>query len=410
MPGAFVGRNTWQFIATDLGGSPVADITPVTLDPLIAPRISNPCMSEYVFALTPSFLTTYGAAVFANGLRRVVAFRNGQPVANDKVWRIKPAGGPTSGYVRVECMGAPIRWTKAYCRDANGQVFDGPSADGSDRGLDLPAGIIANPDMVVAAGEFLRQALVNAIDVDGDLEISLGSFSSTPTPGGNVAFAMRNLSPLRISELVALFTEAGALDVVVEPHGTGSSSAGTVHGLNKAGTARAISFDAFTGANNVSWAYPESDMDDFANAITYELGLREGAHFKNNVQRDAPGTTTDDSASRGLFGTYRDYQLFPVWSGSIRNTSNLFKMYVRRWNAEVAARMVPRTIVRVTPQAGVAPEPWDDYGLGDTCGLNVANCGIDISGASTRIVGWNTRPMRNGNDETELLFGWNPIA
>ena len=411
MAGAFVGRNAWQFLATDLAGSVLADITPWALDPLIGPRISNPTISEYVFALTPDCLATVGPAVFANGRRRIVAIRNGQPVANDKVWRIKPAGGPLSAHCKVECLGPMIRWIRRYAQDANGQVFDGPSSDGSDRGLDLPAGIIANPAMTVAAGEMLRQALANTIANDGPMEVTLGGpFSTTPTPGGNVAFAMRNLSPLRIAELVALFTDAGACDVIVTPLGPGSSSAGSVSAVNKAGSPVGISFDYDTGARNVAWAYPESDMDSFANAITYELGTRDGAQFKNNVQRDAPGVTTDDTASRAEFGVYRDYPLFPVWSGGVKSSSNLFKMYVRRFNAELAARMVPRTIVHVMPQAGLAPEPWDDYNLGDVPGTNVANLGIDISDASTRVVGWNTRPMRNGNDETELLLGWNPIA
>lgn len=410
MPGVYAGENDWQFLGTDMGGSVIADLTPYALDPLIGPRISNPHIAEYLFALTPEAVATIGPAVFQTGLRRIVALRNGVPVSNTKVWRIKPAGGPTSGYVKVECLSPMRRWLSRWCEDADGQRFDGPSADGTDRGLDLPAGIVADPDMVVAAGEYLRQALVNTISSDGDLEIVLGGpFSTTPTPGGNVAFAMRNLSPLRIGELVALFTEAGALDVIETPLGPGSSAATSISAVNKAGGPIGVSFDYGTGANNVSWAYPESDMDDFCNALTYELGLRDGAQFKNNVQRDAPGVTVDDSASRAAYGVYRDYVLKPVWSGSIKNTSNLFKMYVRAFNAELAARMVPRTIVRITPQAGVAPEPWDDYNLGDVPGLNIENCGIDISGASIRIVGWNTRPMRNGNDEHELLVGWNPI-
>ena len=408
--GAFVGRNTWQFLLTTLGGSTIGDVTPYVLDPIISPRISNPSMQTWTVALTSDVLAIGSGALFQNGLVRAVAIRNGQVVANDKLWRVKPAAGPTSGYVTLEFFGPMIRWVKRWVQDADGQIFDGPSSDGADRGLDLPAGIIANPNMVVAAGEMLRQALANTIANDGDLEVSLGSFSSTPTPGGNVAFAMRNLSPMRLSELVTLFREAGACDVLITPT-AGGSSAGVVSGVNKAGVdLPSVSFDYDTGARNVAWAYPESDMDEFANKLWFELGTRDGSHFKNNVTRDAPGVTVDDSGSRATFGVYHDIQLHPVWSGGIKTSSNLFKMYVRRYNAELAARMVPRTIVHIQPQAGLAPEPWTDYNLGDTPRMNLANAGIDVSGAAFRVVGWNTRPSRQGNDETELLIGWAPEA
>lgn len=395
---------------TDLGGSVLADCTPFVLDPVISPRISNPSLQQWTVPLTPDVLAV-GSALFANGLRRAIAIRNGTVVANSKLWRVKPAAGPTSGYVTLEFMSPMVRWLRRYCEDAHGQVFDGPSADGTDRGLDLPAGIIANPDMIVAGGEMLRQALANSIALRGDLEIVLGGpFDTSPIPGGNIAFNMRNLSPLRISELVTLFTEAGACDIVETPLGPGSAAGSSIAAVNRAGSDLGISFDYGTGANNLAWAYPESDMDDFADLIWYELGLRDGSHFKNNVTRDAPGVTVDDSAARAAFGTYHDIVSFPTWSGTIRNSSNLFKMYVRRYNAELAARMVPRTVVHLNPQDGIAPEPWDDYTLGDRPGLNIANAGIDITGATMRIVGWNTRPQRDGNDTTELLVGWSPQA
>lgn len=406
----YVGTNEWEFIVTDLDGGQLANITDVALNPQVGPRISNPTISEYLIPLTPTVLTTYGAALFKNGQRRIVALRNGVPVANDKVWRIKPAAGPTSGYVTMQCLGPLIRTVKAWVQDENGQIFDGPSADGTDRGLDLPAGIVANPNMTVAAGTMLEQALANRIANQGSLELSLGTFDSTPTPGGNVAFAMRNLSPMRISELIQLFNDASVLDVIVDPHGTGTSTAGTVHGLNRAGGPIAASFDFATGANNVAWAYPESDMDDFCNMLWRELGTREGSHFANNITRDAPGVTVDDQPSRDAYGVYHDIDIKPVWSGKIPNASNLFKMYVREYNAELDARIVPRTTIRITPQAGLAPEPWDDYNLGDVPGLNVEQAGIDISDGSFRIVGWNTQPMKDGDDETELLIGWRPVA
>jgi len=403
----FVSNPTWQFLIANNSNSVIADLSNYVLDPVVSPRLSVPSLQTWTLPLTSTVL---GFGVFSAGERRGIAIRNGQVVANDILWRVSPAGGPDSAYATLEFSGPMRRWETRYCRDAGGQVFDGVSADGVDRGMDLPAGIVANPGMTVAAGEMLRQALANTIAIKGDIGVTLGGpFSTTPTPGGNVAFAMRNLSPLRISELVTLFREAGAVDVVVTP-GMSGSSQGSVSAVNRAGTdLPATSFDYGTGANNVAWAYPETSMDDFANDLTYELEPRiDNNHFANNVTGSAPGTTTDPSGSQSTFGLYEDIIVQSGWTGTIKNTSNLFKMYVKRWNAELAARMAPRQVIRVVPQPGVAPEPWTAYNLGDTPRLNLGQLGIDVSGAAFRIIGWDARPQNDGAEQVELLIGWAP--
>lgn len=409
----FAQTHAWQFLLTTLGGTVIADISSSVLEPRLSPRLSVPSLYTWPVALAPALFaggTPDGLPLFANGLRRGVTLLDGMPVQNAKLWRVKPAGDPTKGYAALEFISPMVRWATRYAQDVNGQIFDGPSSDGSDRGLDLPAGIVANPNMTVAAGEMLRQALANTIANDGDLECTLGGpFSATPSPGGNVAFAMRNLSPLRIAELATLFREAGAVDIVETPLGPGSSAGVSVSAVNRAGTdLPGIAFDYATGAHNVAYAYPESDMDDFANKIWFELGQREGSHFRNNVTEDAPGVTVDSAGSRALFGVYHDIPLHPVWSGAIPTASNLFKMYVKRYNAELEARMVPRERVRIVPQAGLAPEPWLDYNLGDTPRMNLAQLGIDVSGASFRVIGWDTTVMRSGAAHTEPLIGWAP--
>lgn len=403
----FVSNPTWQFFIADNSNSVLADLSNYVLDPVVSPRLSVPSLQTWTLPLTSTVL---GFGVFEAGLRRGIAIRNGQVVANDILWRVKPAGGPDSAYATLEFTGPMVRWEKRYCQDANGQIFDGVSSDGTDRGMDLPAGIVADPTMTVAAGEMLRQALENTIAIDGDLGVSLGGpFSTTPTPGGNVAFAMRNLSPLRVSELATLFREAGAVDIVITPT-SGGSSQGSVSAVNRAGTdLPGVSFDYGTGASNVAWAYPETSMDEFANKLVYELEPRiDTNHFANNVTADAPGTTTDPSGSQSSFGVYHDIVVQGGWTGTILNTSNLFKMYVKRWNAELAARMAPRQVIRVVPQPGVAPEPWTSYNLGDTPRLNLGQLGLDVSGAAFRIIGWDARPQNDGAEQVELMIGWAP--
>jgi len=403
----FATNETWQFLIANNANSVIADLSGYVLDPVVSPRLSSPSLMSWTLPLTPTVL---GLGAFPAGERRGIAIRNGQVVANDILWRAKPTGGPNSGYATLEFEGPMRRWVTRYCRDENGQAFDGVSADGTDRGMDLPAGIVADPTMEVAAGEMLRQALANTIAIRGDLGITLGGpFSTTPTPGGNVAFAMRNLSPLRISELVRIMKDAGAVDVVITP-GTSGSSQGSVSAVNRAGTdLPGVSFDYGTGANNVAWAYPETSMDEFANHLTYELSPRiDTNHFANNVTVDAPGTTTDPSGSQSTFGVYEDIVMRTGWTGTILNTSNLFKMYVTDWNAELAARMAPRQVIRVVPQPGVAPEPWTSYNLGDTPRLNLGQLGLDVSGAAFRITGWDARPQNDGPEHVELLIGWAP--
>lgn len=416
----FVDTHDWQFLLADRSNSVLADLSRYLIDPVVSPRLSVPPMQTWTFPCVPEAL----GAGFVTGQRRAIAIRDGQVVANDLLWRTKPAGGPTSGYMTAEFFGPMIEWTGRYCSDEDGQVFDGPSADGTDRGLDLPAGIIANPELEVGAGEILRQALANTIANDGPLAVSLGGpFSSSPAPGESFAFSVRNMSPLRVSELATVFIEAGACDIVITPGSSGSTQ-GSVAAVNRAGTdLPGVSFDYGTGANNVAWAYPESDMDDICTKLWFELGLREGSHFKNNVTVDAPGVTVDPTAAQAALGVWHDIQMHPVWSGAIPTRfpafageakpwtgalNPLYQMYVRRFNAELASRMAPRTVVRIQPQAGVAPEPWSDYNLGDTPRLNVAQLGIDLSGVSFRVIGWDVTVERNGAERAQPLIGWAP--
>lgn len=416
----FVSTHTWQFLLADRSNSVLADLSGYVLDPVVSPRLSVPSMQTWTVPCVPEAI----GAGFLTGQRRGIAIRDGQVVANDILWRTKPAGGPTSGYMTCEFMGPMVEWTGRYCRDEAGQVFDGPSADGTDRGMDLPEGIIADPELEVGAGEILRQALANTITHDGALSVALGGpFDSTAPPGESFAFSIRAMSPLKVSELATGFIEAGACDILITPHAAGSTQ-GSVSARNRVGVdLPGVSFDYATGANNVAWAYPESEMDDICTKLWLELGLREGAHFKNNVTRDAPGVTVDETAAQAALGVWHDIQIHPVWSGAIPTRfpatpgeakpwtgalNPLYQMYVRRYNAELAARMTPRTVVRIVPQDGLAPEPWTNYNLGDTPRLNVAQLGIDLSGVSFRVIGWDCTIERGGAERTTPLIGWAP--
>jgi len=405
----FVSNPTWQFLIANNSNSVLADLSNYVLDPVVSPRLSVPSLQTWTLPLTSTVL---GFGVFEAGLRRGIAIRNGQVVANDILWRVKPTGGPGSAYVALEFMGPMARWEKRYCQDADGQSFFGVGNHRGvgDRGMDLPVGIVANPLMDFAPAQMLRQALENTIANDGDLGVSLGGpWSSTPLPLSHAMFRLDNLTPLRVSELTTMFRDLGAIDVLITPTASGTRQ-GSVSALERIGTDRpGTSFDYGTGANNVAWAYPETSMDEFANWLIYELGERiDTNHFANNVTIDAPHVTTNPAASQAAFGVYVDIVMKTGWTGSIPNTSTLFKMYEQSWNAELAARMAPRQVIRVVPQPGIAPEPWSGYNLGDTPRLNLGQLGLDVSGAAFRIIGWDARPQNDGAEHVELLIGWAP--
>jgi hypothetical protein len=403
----FVSTPTWQFLIANNSNSVIADLSGYVLNPIVSPRLSAPSLQTWTVPLTSSVLA-FGA--FEAGQRRGIAIRNGQVVANDILWRVKPTGGPNSAYATLEFEGPMRRWERRYCRDAGGQMFFGVSTSTGDRGMDLPAGIVVNPEMDFDPAEMLRQALANTIAIRGDLGVSLGGpFSSALLGDMRRMFRLDNLTPLRVSELMVMFCEAGVIDVVITPS-AGGSAQGSVSAVARAGTdLPGTSFDYGTGTNNVAWAYPETSMDDFCNHLTYEVGQRiDTNHFANNVTADAPGTTTDPSGSQGTFGVYEDVIMQTGWTGAVPNTSDLFKMYVTRWNAELAARMTPRQVIRIVPQPGVAPEPWSSYNLGDTPRLNLGQLGLDVSGAAFRIIGWDARPQNDGPEQVELLIGWAP--
>jgi len=416
----FATSPTWEFLIQDNAGGDVADLSAYVMSPSVGPRLSQPSLQTWRLPLIPEVLAL---GPFEAGLHRGVAIRNGDVVANDILWRVKPQGGPSDAYADLEFIGPMQRWATRYCQDADAQIFDGVSADGSDRGMDLPVGIVANPLMSFAAADMLEQALANTIAIDGDLGIALGTFSTTPNTQNAFMFAMRNLAPCRISELMSAMREAGACDVMITP--SSGATMGTVSALDRIGIdLPGVHFDYGTGANNVAWAYPETSMDEFCDKLWYELPPRiDTNHFANNVTEDAPGTTTNPSAAQAAFGVYHDIIVHSGWSGSMYTRlpsgpgdtlpyggaiNPLYQMYVTRWNAELAARMAPRQLIRIVPQPGVAPAPWDDYNLGDTPRLNLGNLGLDVSGAAFRIIGWDAKPQDDGGEQVDLLIGWAP--
>ncbi len=331
------------------------------------------------------------------GDRHMVVYRNGLCVHNGIIWDLNASGDKTQGWVQIRSMGALIRLQTRWVQDAGGQIFDGVSADGTDRGLDLPAGGLLNPALPVTGGELLRQCVENTIANDGacDLTTAGGDFSGTL----NVRFALRNITPMKVGDLLTKLAGMNAISAWVTP----TPGLSILNAAQNPGGASGAHFQYGTGSFNCeAGGYTES-MDEFCNKLWQELGAREGSHFKNNITATAPGVTTDDSGSRSQYGVYHDIQMLDDFSGNVKNSDPLYAGFVRNYNAQLAFRMRPKQIVWVTPQAGAGPEPWTGFGLGSTALVSIGELGQTFSGVGVRIWGWNAQPQ-NDKPEKVTLF------
>lgn len=385
----------YQVVVADLANSPILDISDRTYDLVVGPRMNSADISE------GRTLTRGLGDLIRNGDRRVHVYRNGQLVSNNVVWNTNGQGDRTQAWVQWRAVGPLMRAQTRWVQDAGGQIFDGISADGSDRGLDLPAGALLNPALAIGAGPLLKECFDNTIANDGPM--SLTTSGGTFEGSLNVRFALRNITPLRLGDLITKLVEMNAVDVTVAPTIAGEI-AGVVSAVTRAGGSSGAHFQYATGAFNCEAAGVVGSMDEFANKIWHELGQREGSHFKNNITRDAPGVTVDDSASRAQYGVYHDIRIVDDFSGVVKNTSPLYAGFVRNYNGELAQRMKPKKIIWVTPQAGAAPEPWTGYQLGSTALASIVDLGEAILGVTVRIHGWNAMPQNDRSEKVTLFL------
>lgn len=407
---------TYEVLIADRTNTTVEDVTGIALGLSVGPRKNRPTVSGMRI---PTFALA-GANTVRTGDRRIIVRRNGQIVANDILWVKEASGNRDNAYADVRGYGPMIRWQRRYVQDADGQIFDGVSSDGQDRGLDFPTGALANPTAKYSGGRMLKEAIENTIANDGEVGVVTtgGTFSLTSPPAPNMRMLLRNITPISIGDFATLLFESGAVDAIITPVApAGSSTQGILSAVTAAGVDRPdVHLEYGTGAFNCSDASIVESMDEFANKVWYELGTREGSHFANNVTNSALGVTVSDAASRNQFGVYHDIPILDQFSGKIMTKTvrkyisgelnpawdaaplnPLFEAYVRLYNSELAARIVPRKIIKVTPQDGMGIAPWDDFQLGDTVRCSIVGLGDDIINATVRVHGWNARPDDNSS-------------
>jgi len=398
----------YSFEIADLANTVLADITGIAMEKRLAPRLNRAGQATFktpLYGTTPAGVDVSsillpdagdGYPTLCTGNRRLIVKKNGVAVpnvGNTYIWTVERAGGPSDAYADVVCFNPMIRWPTRWAQDADGSIVDGVVDDLSDPDfgkpiLDLPAGAVNDDALPVSGGDLIQQMIENTIANNGPLGLTTsgGTFDTTIPPAADVSFALTDW-PTKISDLATLLFAAGVVDVVLDSVTAAGEPMAVLSAVNQAGSdlTATVSFDWQAGLFNASHARHVESMDEFANVIRYFLGPRVRPNrWRGSIDATTSGITTDPTASRSVYGDYVD---FPIYDS--RGTENTVrKIYMRLFDSELAYRMVPRTTIGITPQAGVAPEPFTDYNLGDVVNCNIgSNLGLELVDAAIRVFG-----------------------
>ena len=344
------------------------------------------------------------------GNRRVIAKKDGVTVANTYVRTVERTGSLNDAWAEVSCWDPLIRWKTSWAQDADGSIVDGTNdvlgdPDFGKPVLDLPAGAVDDDALTVSGGDLIRQMVDNVIALDGPIGVTTagGTFDTDVPPAPDVSFALTDW-PKTLADLAALLFSAGVVDVVLQPLDAIGEPMAVLSAVNQAGSdlTSSVSFEWGTGLGNASHARHITAMDEFANRIKYFLGPRlQPNRWRGSIDETTDGIDVDGVDSRAVYGTYRDYPVFDS-----RGTENTVReIYKRLFDSELAYRMRPRTTIGVTPQAGLAAEPFTDYNLGAIVGCKIGpNLGLELD-AAIRIFGMNIAVDDQGVERVgELLL------
>lgn len=216
--------------------------------------------------------------------------------------------------------------------------------------------------------EVLQQSLdgSNPADGEGPMGITLGTFA---TGGVNLSGSPADW-PMMISQLIALLTETGELDVVCRPIDVGGNM-GEVSAYNGdygANLSRSVRFEYGTGTYSAIAARRTLDLRGLCNKLWIYGGPRKGTkddpqgddqHWAFNVTRDDPGLAgySGFPATSALIDSSRAAHFvrmaIRIFDG--REAVTLRELYRRWWLMESFLRAKPQTLVHITPNPGTKP-------------------------------------------------------
>jgi hypothetical protein len=373
------GTAVWGFVLTDIdSGAELADITNAVLTAKIAPRLNRPLtLTLELPADNPDIRVTApdGDPRLTVGTRAIKAYRNGVLRANVIVWQLSYDGDADTAKVSVTGYDPLVQLRRRPARDETGDFSNHEFGD------DTPA------------GELVQGIVQNTIDWEGDLLIDpdAGVCDASTSLGGNLADW-----PVMIFDMFTIVTDTGVVDIVLEPLEATPGKLAVLNAVDTWGTDRTdtVSFDYATGSYNVASARRILDMDEIANKLWYYLGPKiDIQHWRGNI-------TGHNDASTTKYGVYMDIRIYD--SGQENADRDLF---IKLRAAEIAQRAFPLELLYVTPQTGLAPDPFDDYNIGDLIKVNLGDVfGPAVANQTQRVYGFDVDLDSDGVERVSELI------
>ena len=380
------GVAVWTFVLTDASsGDELCDLTGAVLSAKISPRLNRPLTVALELPADNADIRATAADGDPNlvvGTRSIKAYRNGTLRANVLVWQISYDGDADTAKVSVTGHDPLVQLRRRPARDDTGD-FSNPEFGDDTAAGDLVQGIIDTSTTYDGAGLL--------IDTGGDC-------SASTTLGGNLADW-----PVMIFDLLSIITDTGVVDVVMEPLDETAGQLVTLNAVDSWGSdlSESVNFDYATGDYSVSSARRVIDMDDICNKLWYYLGPKiDVQHWRGSITGVSPADPPARDASRAKYGIYMDIHIYD--SGQEAADRDLFQQLRA---TELAHRINPAELIYVTPQTGVAPEPFDDYGIGDLVTVNLGTVfGPEVVSGVQRVYGFDCDLDADGVERVSELI------
>ena len=299
--------------------------------------------------------------------------------------------GEDTGYTRYNAMDPMEMWNWRPCRDFGGET----------PGNFIDPSFLERMETGPQIMEELFLASENPAGIPGTAEgplfLDLGTFAG----GGADLSGAPCTWPMTIGDLFSLLTSTGELDAVITPTDPGGGIMGTVdcfngdYGTDLSGS---VEFEYATGALNVRRLRWNEDMSNLSNKIQYFFAPKETIRrYKGNITGDDPCLETQIGAaeiaallaarltSRSTYGTRMEIQEFEVDElekeqeplGTCVSLDPTRVLYRQLWYLESWIRLIPRTLIHVTPTRGTAIGAFD---IGD---LVTVSAGASVRGGFT---------------------------
>lgn len=378
----------------------IADLTPYTLKTVLSPRLSRPLQTVSTLPGDSAVirgLAGDGHPVIAPGRRTLKTLRDGVLVGNPILWTAAPSGDENRTSIDLTGFDSLVLTTRRYVRDGTGNLID-PVFESPLSSAEVITGVLSNSEAWVGG---------LPIDIEG------GMLDELVPPAIDVAAELTDW-PMLIADLITLLTGARACDVVMDPldhaHlGAPPGLLGRLNVVNHYGSdiSSVVHFDYGTGDYSASAVLRSFDMSTVANRLRYFLGPKiDAEHWKGSIEGSDAGLEAYlalEETSRSDYWSLEDIKVFD--SLGIENTVR--PLWQAHWKTAVTLRVQPRQLLQITPAAGDGCpfKPFDDYNIGDTVGVNVADIvGPELVEGTQRLYGYDLTQEQDKVERVSALI------